>query len=125
MANLKVKSYNCYVVLCVTKDLTTIQLSKTVRERLKKLGKKGETYDDIIRRLIEIAESDAGRKSSSTSNINISKANSEQQIAEIENLFKDIHEKFRGKSKDWKEGDHQADQLLLSLAQEEEPHENH
>ncbi|MEM2959379.1 MAG: hypothetical protein QW261_13860, partial [Candidatus Jordarchaeaceae archaeon] len=75
----------------MTKDLTTIQLSKTVRERLKKLGKKGETYDDIIRRLIEIAESDAGRKSSSTSNINISKANSEQQIAEIENLFKDLH----------------------------------
>jgi transcriptional regulator len=44
------------MVLYVTKDLTTIQLSKTVREQLKKLGKKGETYDAIIRRLIKAAE---------------------------------------------------------------------
>ncbi|MBS7252020.1 MAG: hypothetical protein KIH08_15715 [Candidatus Freyarchaeota archaeon] len=109
----------------MTKDLTTIQLSKTVRERLKNLGKKGETYDDIIRRLIEIAESGAGRKSPSTNNTSVPQPNSEQQIAEIENLFKDIHEKFRGKFKDWWEEDHEADQLLLSLAQEEEPHENH
>lgn len=92
---------------------------------MKKLGKKGETYDDIIRRLIEIAESDARRKSSSTNSAGTSQPNSEQQIVEIENLFKDIHEKFRGKFKDWKEEDHQADQLLLSLPQEEEPHENH
>ncbi len=37
------------------RDLTTIQISKETREMLKSLGKKGETYDDIIRRLIELA----------------------------------------------------------------------
>ena len=38
------------------KELTTIQISKETREMLKELGKKGETYDDIIRRLIELAK---------------------------------------------------------------------
>jgi len=38
------------------RDLTTIQISKETREMLKSLGKKGETYDDIIRRLIELAK---------------------------------------------------------------------
>ncbi|MEM3563496.1 MAG: hypothetical protein QXR19_09720 [Candidatus Jordarchaeaceae archaeon] len=109
----------------MTKDLTTIQLSKTVRERLKKLGKKGETYDDIIKRLIEIAESNEVRKGSSTNSTGVSQPNSEKQIVEIENLFKELHEKFRGKFKDWKEEDHQADQLLLRLVKEEETHENH
>mgnify|MGYP000448040562 CR=1 FL=1 len=37
------------------RELTTIQISKETREMLKELGKKGETYDDIIRRLIELA----------------------------------------------------------------------
>ena len=32
---------------------TTIQLSKKMRDELKALGTKGETYDDIIKRLIE------------------------------------------------------------------------
>lgn len=39
------------------RDMTTIQISKETREMLKELGKKGETYDDIIRRLIEMARS--------------------------------------------------------------------
>jgi len=39
------------------RDMTTIQISKETREMLKELGKKGETYDDIIRRLIGIARS--------------------------------------------------------------------
>lgn len=34
-------------------DITTIQVSKDVREELKKLGTMGETYDDVIRRLIK------------------------------------------------------------------------
>ncbi len=38
------------------RELTTIQISKETREMLKELGKKGETYDDIIRRLIELAK---------------------------------------------------------------------
>ncbi|MEM2146918.1 MAG: hypothetical protein QW279_16260 [Candidatus Jordarchaeaceae archaeon] len=110
----------------MTKDLTTIQLSKAVREQLKKLGLKGETYDDIIRRLIGIAESNMRGESSSTDTKKMSKSNSEiQQIAEIERLFKDIHEKFRGKFKDWKEENHEADEVLLRLTKEEEQNENH
>ncbi|GEM_PF-1019662 len=38
------------------RDLTTIQISKETREMLKSLGRKGETYDDIIRRLIDLAK---------------------------------------------------------------------
>ena len=42
----------------MTKDITTIQISKKLRDRLKELGKKGETYEDIIGKLIEIATKD-------------------------------------------------------------------
>jgi len=35
---------------------TTIPLSPNTRDALKKLGVKGETYDDILRRLIQLAE---------------------------------------------------------------------
>lgn len=35
---------------------TTIQLTTEVRDRLKNLGKKGETYNDIIQRLLESSE---------------------------------------------------------------------
>lgn len=34
-------------------ELTTISLPKTTVERLKALGCKGETYDDIVCRLLE------------------------------------------------------------------------
>nr|MDO8083142.1 hypothetical protein [Candidatus Freyarchaeota archaeon] len=104
----------------MTKDLTTIQLSKAVREQLKKLGKKGETYDDIIRRLIKIAESNMEREKPSQDTTKVSESQSEiLQIERIEILFKDIHEKFRGKFKDWKEENHEADELLFRLAREE------
>jgi len=33
-------------------NITTIQISKETRNGLKDLGKKGETYDDIIKRLL-------------------------------------------------------------------------
>jgi predicted CopG family antitoxin len=33
--------------------VTTIQLSPDTREKLKELGKKGETYEEIILRLIK------------------------------------------------------------------------
>ena len=36
-------------------DTTTIPLSKETRDLLKKFGQKDETYDDLIRRLLEIA----------------------------------------------------------------------
>jgi hypothetical protein len=35
---------------------TTIPLRPETRDLLKKYGRKGETYDDLIRRLVEIAE---------------------------------------------------------------------
>ncbi len=40
-------------------DLTTIQISKMTRDRLKKLGTKGETYDQVLMRLIEVARKSA------------------------------------------------------------------
>jgi len=35
---------------------TTITLLRTTVERLKKLGHKGQTYDEIVQRLLEVAE---------------------------------------------------------------------
>ena len=37
-------------------ETTTIPLSKETRDLLKKFGQKGETYDELIRRLLEMAE---------------------------------------------------------------------
>ena len=37
-------------------ETTTIPLSKETRDLLKKYGQKGETYDELIRRLLETAE---------------------------------------------------------------------
>ena len=34
-------------------DNTMIRISKEARDMLKAIGKKGETYDEIIRRLVE------------------------------------------------------------------------
>lgn len=39
---------------------TSIRVSKTVRERLKERGKKGETYSEIVERLLDATEDDAG-----------------------------------------------------------------
>jgi predicted CopG family antitoxin len=40
----------------MAQDLTTIQISKEARDRLKELGKMGETYDDVIKKLIKQAK---------------------------------------------------------------------
>ncbi|MFO7837717.1 MAG: hypothetical protein R6V83_13825 [Candidatus Thorarchaeota archaeon] len=37
-------------------NTTTISLSEETRDLLKGYGRKGETYDEIIRRLLKIAE---------------------------------------------------------------------
>lgn len=37
-------------------DITTIQVSKETREELKNLGKKGQTYDEIIQKLVRHAK---------------------------------------------------------------------
>ena len=34
-------------------DITTVRVLKKTLEKLKSIGKKGETYDEIINRLIE------------------------------------------------------------------------
>lgn len=38
------------------RDLTSIQVSKETRELLRGLGRKGETYNDIITRLLKERE---------------------------------------------------------------------
>lgn len=37
----------------MTRDRTSIKLSKEVRDRLKAKGKKGESYDELVDRLID------------------------------------------------------------------------
>lgn len=37
----------------MTRDRTSIKLSKEVRDRLKAEGKKGESYDELVDRLID------------------------------------------------------------------------
>lgn len=37
-------------------ETTTIPISKEVRDALKKVGRKDETYDDILRNLLKSAE---------------------------------------------------------------------
>lgn len=36
-------------------SITTIPLRKATRDRLKSLGRKDETYDDVLNRLIDLA----------------------------------------------------------------------
>lgn len=40
--------------------MTTIQLRKATRDRLRQLGGKGETYDDILNRLLDRAGAPGG-----------------------------------------------------------------
>jgi len=40
-------------------ERTTLPVRKTTRDKLKTLGGKGESYDGILRRLMEIAEESA------------------------------------------------------------------
>ena len=37
-------------------NTTTIQISKDARKELREFGKMGETYDDVIRRLVKKAK---------------------------------------------------------------------
>jgi len=47
----------------MTKGVTTIRVSTDLRDELKKLGTKGETYDEIIKRILKIAATNTGGKS--------------------------------------------------------------
>jgi len=44
------------VIHMMKEEITTIQISKEIRDQLKELGKKGETYDEIIRKLLELVK---------------------------------------------------------------------
>ena len=47
-------SLYCKMFVMVT--ITTIQVKETTRDKLKDLGRKGETYDQIIEKLLQIYE---------------------------------------------------------------------
>jgi hypothetical protein len=49
-----------YTVNSGMSEVTTIKLKKETRERLAEIGRKKETYDDIIRRLLEFYERNSG-----------------------------------------------------------------
>ena len=40
-------------------SVTTIQINKATRDQLRQLGRKGETYDQVVLRLIEMAKRSA------------------------------------------------------------------
>ncbi len=37
----------------MSEDFTSIKISRETRDALKSIGKKGETYDDIVNRLLD------------------------------------------------------------------------
>jgi len=47
----------------MAKDITTVRISTELRDRLKKLGAKGETYEDVIQRLVEMTEKNTEERS--------------------------------------------------------------
>ena len=64
----------------MAKDVTTVRISTELRDKLKKLGVKGETYEDIIQRLVESSgekhkerEVDQSNRSQKTSDIGYKK----------------------------------------------------
>jgi hypothetical protein len=46
----------------LAKDVTTIRISTDLRDKLKKMGMKGETYEEIIQRILKMAEENMGGK---------------------------------------------------------------
>jgi hypothetical protein len=51
---------NIYIIVFIgyygkhmVEDRTTVELEKKTRDKLKDLGKKGETYDELLNRLID------------------------------------------------------------------------
>jgi len=47
----------------MSKKITTIRVSEELREKLKSMGRKGETYEDIIWKLIEHYEGERDEES--------------------------------------------------------------
>jgi|YelNatPaOPRAMG01_1025707.scaffolds.fasta_scaffold11772_4 hypothetical protein len=46
----------------LVKQVTTIRISTELREKLRRLGIKGETYEEILERILKIAEENMGEK---------------------------------------------------------------
>jgi hypothetical protein len=51
-----IELYSLYCKMFVMVTITTIQVKETTRDKLKDLGRKGETYDQIIEKLLQIYE---------------------------------------------------------------------
>lgn len=47
--------YNSYYI-----NMTTIQISERLRDKLKEMGKKGDSYEDVIWGLVEIKKEGEG-----------------------------------------------------------------
>lgn len=52
-ANFRIFIYTWYIYVAMRNTDTMIRISKRVRDGLKEKGKKGETYDEILERLLE------------------------------------------------------------------------
>lgn len=52
------KIYICYNFYMISKEMkkTTIAVSPEIKSKVERLGRKGESYDDILRRLLSISE---------------------------------------------------------------------
>jgi hypothetical protein len=51
-------TYNGYTLYYINMPFTTIRIELETREKLRDLGKKGETYNEIIKRIIDTLESE-------------------------------------------------------------------
>jgi hypothetical protein len=55
--------HSYYIRLMPKKDVAVIQLRIATRERLKEIGKKEESYDDIINRILDERDNSGVRSS--------------------------------------------------------------
>jgi hypothetical protein len=64
-------------------EQTQIPISKELRERLKELGRKGETYEEIITSLIEKTENKQGKKERTNTPIHADSTHTHNKIEDI------------------------------------------
>ncbi len=50
------------ILRCLMAEITTVKVTKKTREKLVELGKKNETYEEIIDRLIEFYKSNSRKR---------------------------------------------------------------
>src|SRR5581483_2661105 len=51
-----IETHNCQIASALGNmgEITTVPLTKATRDRLRALGKKGETYDELLNRLMDV-----------------------------------------------------------------------